>query len=377
MIKGLTHLLLSTLLLFPLTGSAAESTIVLDAIGVANLRIETQTVEETTFETTLFALGHLDAIARKTGSVSSRIAGRVIEWKVGLGDRVEKGDIVGLIESRQPGDPPPVVPLRAPLAGVVTQSLVKIGQPVEPETSLLEISDLSEMDAIAKVPEHQLGQLPQGAQARIRVTAFPDQSFTGELLRLGTTLDPQSGTLPAFFRLPNPEQRLKPGMRCEFSIVLEKREAVTSIPKGALQGEGAHRFVFVKHFDLPFAFVKTAVEIGAFNDERVEIKRGLFPADEVVTQGAYSLAHAGDGAGPSLKEALDAAHGHEHAADGSELSPDARAAAKETDADDHHDHAQPAARSGWMYVSGALLLLLLASFGSHFLPGGINRRKAP
>jgi hypothetical protein len=52
----------------------------------------------------------------------------------------------------------------------------------------------------------------------------------------------------------------------------------------------------------------------------------LFLGDEVITQGSYALAHASPGSGLSLKEALDAAHGHEHNEDGSEMSPDQKAA---------------------------------------------------
>jgi len=104
------------------------------------------------------------------------------------------------------------------------------------------------------------------------------------------------------------------------------------------------------------------VQVGEINDRFVEIISGLFPADEVVTRGAYSLSFAGGGS-VSLKEALDAAHGHEHAADGGELTPEKKA-------------EMAAARSGgkttasgggstiWMAVSGVLFLLLLASLFS-------------
>jgi hypothetical protein len=127
-------------------------------------------------------------------------------------------------------------------------------------------------------------------------------------------------------------------MRAEFSIVTAKRTDVTSVPRAALQGTPANRFVYVKDFDLPHAFVKTPVVTGASNERVVEIVSGLLPADEVVTQGAYSLAFAGAGT-LSLKEALDAAHGHPHAADGSELKPGATTADHGHAHDDHDDHA--------------------------------------
>ena len=52
------------------------------------------------------------------------------------------------------------------------------------------------------------------------------------------------------------------------------------------------------------------------NDQFSEIVSGL-SWNDVVINGAYSLNHAGSGSGLSLKEALDAAHGHEHNEDGS------------------------------------------------------------
>ena len=108
-------------------------------------------------------------------------------------------------------------------------------------------------------------------------------------------------------------------MRTEFSIVVSNREKVMAVPKEALQGDNVAPFVFVKDLELKNAFVKAPVRTGARNDQYVEILSGLFPADDVVTKGAYPLAFAGAGS-VSLKDALDAAHGHEHNEDGTEVT---------------------------------------------------------
>jgi hypothetical protein len=137
-----------------------------------------------------------------------------------------------------------------------------------------------------------------------------------------------------------------------------------SIPRSALQGDPASRFVYVKDFELPNAFLKTPVVVGRINERAVEIVRGLFPADEVVTQGAYSLAFAGAGT-LSLKAALDAAHGHEHNPDGSEMTPEQKqragkesGVARAAQAHDHdHGHQSPF----WMIVSGLLFALLIVT----------------
>jgi len=352
--------------------------IVLDETGVSNLRIETVEVEETAFEATIFSLGRIEVIPANVAAVSSRISGRVLELLVSSGDMVKAGDEVAKIESRQPGDPPPVISLKAPLGGLVTHLDVRLGDPVDPENPLLEITNLDEVYAIARVPEHQAGLMPPATKAHIKVAALPNEKFEGELLRFGTSADKESGTIDAIFRLKNPGGLLRSEMRAEFSIVMGNRENVISIPRAALQGEASNRFVYVKDFDLPNAFIKTQVQVGEMNDRFVEITGGLLPADEVVTQGAYSLSFAG-ASSVSLKEALDAAHGHEHAADGSELTPEKAAemeAAKGTGGSEH-GHDEGGVSTLWKYASIALFILLLISLVTKRRPAAPEEEVSP
>jgi membrane fusion protein, heavy metal efflux system len=359
------HLLILLSVFTHLRAATDSNTTILDEMGVKNLRIETVEVEETTFEETVFALGRIAEIPERHGVLSSRISGRVIGLEAHEGDTVEKDQILVRVESRQPGNPPPIIELKAPIGGLIVESHIRLGEPVEPDKELLDISDLSEVYAIARVPEDQAGKLAPGSKAHIRVSALGDQLLEGAMLRLGTSADRASGTIDAIFKVANPGLRMRPDMRVEFSIVLSKRENVIGVPRAALQGEASKCFVYVKHFDLPNAFIKTPVQVGQMNDRMAEIVTGLFPADEVVTKGAYSLSFAGGGAGGvSLKEALDAAHGHEHAEDGGELTPEKKA---EMEAKKRAASGLPPETSGggasslWMYATGVLFLLLLAS----------------
>jgi multidrug efflux pump subunit AcrA (membrane-fusion protein) len=334
------------------------NTVVLSETGVKNLRIETVDTEEADFEEVVFALGRIEAIPNKVAAVSSRVPGRIMELKVIPGDQVQAGQDVARLESRQPGDPPPSILLKAPLGGLITKVEVRLGDPIDPGKAVMEITDLGEVYAVARVPEHQAGRMKPGAIAHIKVAALPEEKFDGELLRFGTSADKQSGTIDAIFRLPNRDGLIRAEMRAEFSIVMSKREGVVSVPRGALQGEASNRFVYVEDFDLKNAYVKTQVEVGQMNDRFVEITSGLLPGDKVVTRGAYSLVFAG-GSSISLKAALDAAHGHEHNEDGSELTAKQKAAkARGVEGDEHeHEHASPF----WKVVSGMLFVLLLVS----------------
>lgn len=353
-------LLLTTAL--PAADNAARktNTVVLDATGVQNLRIQTAVAEPGDFEETIFALGRIEAYPGRRAVISSRIAGRALEVMVKHDHPIKKGDVAMVIESRQVGDPPPSISLTAPISGLVSATFVVPGEPVNPDKVLAEIIDLSEVYALARVPEHLAGRLKRGQSAHITVAAASGEVFQAELEHLGAVGDAMSGTVEAAFHVGNPALRLRPGMRAEFSIVLEKRTNVVSVPRSALQGDPASRFVYVKDFDLPNAFIKTPVVVGQSNDRFVEIISGLLPADEVVTQGAYSLAFAGSGT-LSLKDALDAAHGHEHNADGSELTPEQnkKPGSATTAANHDHGHDDEHQSPFWMIVSGVLFILLL------------------
>ncbi len=347
------------------TPEEAANTVILDETGEKNLKIETVEAEETDFEETVFALGRIEVVPERRSVVASRIPGRIVELKTTLGTMVQANADVARLESRQPGDPPPSIWLKAPTSGLVTESAARIGEPVDPDKALLEITDLTEVYAVARVPEHLASKLKPGSVAHILVAAQSAEKFDGTLLRFGTSADKASGTIDAIFALPNPSLTLRPGMRAEFSIVLGKRENVMSIPRLALQGDATSRTVYRKHYDaaLKHTYVRVPVLTGAMNDRFVEVTSGLIAGDEIVTTGAYSLAFAGKGS-VSLKAALDAAHGHEHNEDGSESTPAQKAAAAAKGGGDGHEHGGSAFGGLTIFSlagNGLLLVLLVVA----------------
>lgn len=339
--------------------SRLKGMVLLDEMGVANLGVETEMVAEGVFEESVFSVGRIEEIPSRRGVLSSRIAGRIVEILAYEGDVVEEGQTLVRVESRQPGDPPPVIELKAPIGGLVTASHVRIGEPVQPDRELLDISDLTEVWAIARVPEHRAASLKPGSRAWIRVAATGGERIKGELLRFGTAADRESGTIDAIFRVTNDGMRMRPGMRAEFEIVLSERDAVLSVPRDAVQGDAANRYVFVKDFEIPNAFIKAPVRTGQANGGRIEVLGGLFEGDEVVIRGAYPMSFVGAGSGMSLKEALDAAHGHEHNEDGSEIT-DVRK--REDDHDHGHGEAAAPLNRFLAIACGLLLVLLVVSW---------------
>lgn len=337
-----------------------EGFIALKPAGIKNLGIQYETVEVMNFEHTVFAIGNIREVPQNHSVLSSRISGRIIEVNAFEGDSVKKGDVLVKVESRQPGSPPPVVELKAPRDGLVVTSHIRLGEPVEPSNELLDIIDLREVWATAQVPEDAISQIKPGTKAHIRIPALGGESIDGTLLRFAPKADQAGGTIGAIFSVPNKDLRLRPGMRAEFSIVTSSRKNVMAVPRESLQGDAANRVVYVKHVDLPNSFTRLPVQTGEKNDRYVEIISGLFEGDEVVTTGSYSLSFA-SGSGISLKEALDAAHGHEHNEDGSEMTTEQKS--KKDNAEHGESPQKFNSTTLFFAASSALLLVLLIISG--------------
>lgn len=377
--KPFLSVILAAMLPHASSAALAVEPVILTEQGAKNLGLETVVVEATDFEKTTFALGRTEAIPDKRAVISSRIPGRVIENRLKVGTYVEKGEKLLLIESRQPGDPPPSVWLTAPVSGTIISMNTVLGAPVEPSDSLGEIADLSTIYLIATLPQSTAGKIVQGTRARIHFPLRPDKAYTGTLLKyaacgcpdpacalgqnLSTGPDNQEAanlnTAGVIFTLENPDNQLRPGMNAECSIIMEQRSGVLSVPREAIHGNPSNRHVYVRHMSIPNAFDRVHVQTGMASLERVEIVDGLFPGDEVVTRGSYALGYAGNNGGTSLKEALDAIHGHEHNPDGSEKTGGSDAAPHASGDHAHDDHATSTREILLMISTGVLLVLVI------------------
>ncbi len=254
-----------------------------------NLGLAVEAAALRPIETTLRVVGEIAADPERSGAVSSRISGRVSAVFAQEGERVEKGERLVEVESRQLGDPPPRVRYASPLGGVITDRHVVVGDNVDPSQHLFEVADLSEVLAIGRVFEGQIGQIAVRQNVRVEVPSYPGETFEGVVERLGGSLDPESRTLGVYARVRNPDGRLRPHMRAALSLVTSGGSRALAIPKAAVLGESGQIFAFVQSEDRPDRFERRDLVVGVSDDRYIEVVDGLAPGDRVVVEGNYSL----------------------------------------------------------------------------------------
>ena len=263
-------------------GGGASGPVKLTKEQQAGVGLKTAKAELRNIENVLVLNGKAQLDPNLHAHVTSRIEGRIEKLYASLGDKVEKGQKLAEIQSRQIGNPPPIVAVEAPVSGVINDRGVTLGESVDPSKELFHVIDLSQIVVQAEVYEEDVGKVKLGQDARVRALGYPNDSFEGKTTFVGLELDPDKRTLPVWVTVRNPDGKLRPEMFAKVAIILAHNEGVLTVPKEALMEAGGETFVFVQTGD---TFNRVDVRTGAEDDRFVEIQDGLVPDDEVVTDG--------------------------------------------------------------------------------------------
>lgn len=176
--------------------------------------------------------------------------------------------------------------VRAPFAGWASLRTISAGAVVSAGTPIATISDISEIKLDFPVPETLLSALAPGQAIEARAAAFPGQPFRGQVATIDPVVDPATRSAMVRAILPNPENRLKPGMLLTVMIESAPRTA-PAVPELAVVGQGEQRSVFLIG---PDSRVKrTPVRTGLREGGRIEIVEGLKPGQKVVSEGIVKV----------------------------------------------------------------------------------------
>ena len=277
-----------------------------------NLGLKVEAAELRTIEKTLAALGQVEVDPARVVSLSSRISGRVKRLAVKEGDSVKAGDFLLSVESRQIGDPPPIIEFTAPISGTILDRHAFTGDSVEPDAHLLKVADLSSLYVVARIYEGQIAQVQDRQKVRVRAEAYPDQIFEGTVEGHTAQLDPDTRTLGVRVRVANPDLKLLPNMRATLTIITAEADSVITVPLSAVLGENGNFFVFVQDDKDLHRYVRTPVVLGQRDDRHLEIIEGVLPGASVVTVGNYQLQYVPSTPKKEAPVAVRAADDHKH-----------------------------------------------------------------
>jgi multidrug efflux pump subunit AcrA (membrane-fusion protein) len=236
--------------------------------------------------------------------LASQFDGRLTGFSLLTGDRVKKGQQVGIIvpplreallrvlhqvpaaQRKSLSEEIREIPLLSPMDGMVLKVFRHSGDVVQKGEPVARIADLKHLDVYADLPVQYLPVVQKLKTCHVRFINYPHDALDLPVSAFAGKVDETRQTLSLRLALFNPREEFRPGMRVQlrFPGLLHKNTLL--IPRSALlEQEGIFYVFVVKNGKAE----KHHVTTGIMQDRRVEILSGLKAGEKVVTYKAYSL----------------------------------------------------------------------------------------
>ncbi len=166
-----------------------------------------------------------------------------------------------------------------------SRTLIEPGATIRERQKIMSLPNTAEMGLEVKVHETWMAQVRPGQFARITVDAFPNQQFTGKVLKIAMVPDQQNFFLNPDLKVYATELSidgrhdfLKTGMSAKVEIIVQELPDVIYVPVQAVANRDGKKWCFLAEGkDVKPREVKT----GAFNENFIQIIEGLEPGQVI------------------------------------------------------------------------------------------------
>ncbi|AMP00088.1 membrane fusion protein [Collimonas arenae] len=175
----------------------------------------------------------------------------------------------------------------APTSGSITALSTGVGQNAnDPNAVLMTIANLDKVWITANVPENVLSSVKKGQAASIRLPAYPDIQFHGNVAFVSDVLQPDTRRALVRIGMPNADGKFKPNMFAN-ALFAVAQTSLPVVPTSALLMNNDDTTVFVEVS--PWNFVRRKVITGFEENGSIRVQTGLNTGDRVVTSGGVLL----------------------------------------------------------------------------------------
>jgi membrane fusion protein (multidrug efflux system) len=173
----------------------------------------------------------------------------------------------------------------APFAGIVGLRQVSVGEYITPGQPLVGLDAIEQIKVDFKVPEKYLPTVRTGQHIEIKVDAYPEQTFKGEVYAIDPRVDIEGRSIFIRARVPN-DETLRPGQFARVTLIHEVKPDALTVPEAAIVPKGEDQYVF-KVVDGKALLAR--VSIGTRREGRVELVDGVAAGELVITAGQLKI----------------------------------------------------------------------------------------
>jgi membrane fusion protein, heavy metal efflux system len=177
--------------------------------------------------------------------------------------------------------------VRSPIKGEIVENNIVIGQYLKEDADPVAIvAELSTVWVIGQLKEKDINSVHKSGEVEIRLTGMPDVPIKGKVFHIGEILDEATRSVQIYVLCENRERIMKPGMFVTTQFSESTGNAIL-VPVSSLYQMEETSFVFISLGN--DRYVKRCVEVNGTDSNRVIIKTGLNPDDEIVIEGGSLL----------------------------------------------------------------------------------------
>jgi membrane fusion protein, multidrug efflux system len=186
--------------------------------------------------------------------------------------------------------------LRAPFAGHLGIRAVDLGQYLGPGTVIVTLQALDPIYVDFFVPQQSVDQIRLNQSVTVKIDAFKDQTFVGEISAINPKVDTTNRNVQIRATLKNPDHKLLPGMYATVDIAVGSPKSYVTLPQTAITYNPYGDTVYVvegKGNDADgkpqLTARQTFVTVGPTRGDQVAILKGVDEGDMIVTAGQIKL----------------------------------------------------------------------------------------
>ena len=211
-----------------------------------------------------------------------RYSGIVKEVYKTVGEEVNQGDVLALIESNESLTTYEVQSL---IDGTIIELHMAKGDLVGGEELALTVANLDKVWATLSIYQRDINKIKVGQHALVSFSS-EEKEEAGTISYVSPVVDEATRTTTARVIMNNTSGKWRPGMFVSAKIYVSEKKVPIVVEKSALQTLEDKTVVFIKRGE---EFFPQQVKLGMQNDVTVEITSGLQAGQQYVSKGSFTI----------------------------------------------------------------------------------------
>lgn len=176
--------------------------------------------------------------------------------------------------------------ITSPVDGVIASKQADLGALLSPGVPIFKVVDMQQFVVDVSVLEDVITKLRVGDFVDVFISSIQAEPFQAKIETISPAVDERTNAYGVRLTILEPNEKLRGGMIANIQFIAEKKEAVLTVSIDAILTEGEQKWVYRI---VDGVAKKTMVTTGIFDDQVIEITKGLKADDNVVVEGQTLL----------------------------------------------------------------------------------------